>query len=90
MSFGVVLTKITHCNIKDQCQEAYCRDLEGPRPLERSLRTDGAGDRVTEPTNYTKLSKKITASTDDLANLSPYNPVVREIMKDFKTNSHTS
>jgi hypothetical protein len=38
---------------------------------------------VTEPTNYTKLSKKIIHRADDLANLSPYNPVVREIMTDF-------
>jgi hypothetical protein len=39
---------------------------------------------VTEPTNYTKLNKKIIYQADDLANLSPYNPVVREIMTDFK------
>jgi hypothetical protein len=39
---------------------------------------------VTEPTNYTKLSKKIIHRADDLANLSSYNPVVREIMTDFK------
>jgi hypothetical protein len=39
---------------------------------------------VTEPTNYTKLSKKIIHQADDLANLSPYNPVVREITTDFK------
>jgi hypothetical protein len=39
---------------------------------------------VTEPTNYTKLSKKIIHRADDLTNLSPYNPVVREIMTDFK------
>jgi hypothetical protein len=39
---------------------------------------------VTEPTNYTKLSKKIIHQADDLANLSPYNPVVHEIMTDFK------
>jgi hypothetical protein len=44
-----------------------------------------AGDvSVTEPTNYTKLSKKIIHQADDLANLSPYNPVVREITTDFK------
>jgi hypothetical protein len=46
MSFGVVLTKIPCCSLKDQCQEAYCRDPEGPRPLEGLLRIDGAGDRV--------------------------------------------
>jgi hypothetical protein len=40
--------------------------------------------RVTEPTNYTRLSKKIIHRVDDLANLSPYNPVVREITTDFK------
>jgi hypothetical protein len=39
---------------------------------------------VIEPTNYTRLSKKITHRADDLANLSPYNPVVREITTDFK------
>jgi hypothetical protein len=39
---------------------------------------------VTEPTNYTRLSKKIIHRADDLANLSPYNPVVREIMTNFK------
>jgi hypothetical protein len=39
---------------------------------------------VTEPTNYTRLSKKITHRVDDLANLSPYNPVVHEITTDFK------
>jgi hypothetical protein len=39
---------------------------------------------VTEPTNYTKLSKKITVGADNLANLSPYNPVVHETTKDFK------
>jgi hypothetical protein len=39
---------------------------------------------VTEPTNYTKLSKKIIHRAGDLENLSPYNPVVREITMDFK------
>jgi hypothetical protein len=39
---------------------------------------------VTKPTNYTRLSKKIIPRADDLANLSPYNPVVREITTDFK------
>jgi hypothetical protein len=39
---------------------------------------------ITEPTNYTRLSKKITHRADDLANLSTYNPVVREITTDFK------
>jgi hypothetical protein len=39
---------------------------------------------VIEPTNYTKLSKKITRQSNNLANLSPYNPVVCEITKDFK------
>jgi hypothetical protein len=42
---------------------------------------------VTEPTNYMKLSKKITAKADNLANLSPYNPVVHETTKDFKPNN---
>ena len=42
---------------------------------------------VTEPTNYTKLSKKSSTRVDDLANLSPYNPIVREIAKDFKPTS---
>jgi hypothetical protein len=31
-----------------------------------------------------KLNKKITAEADNLANLSPYNLVVRETTKDFK------
>jgi hypothetical protein len=45
---------------------------------------------VTEPTNYTKLSKKITIGADNLANLSPYNSVVCETTKDFKpTNIQT-
>jgi hypothetical protein len=39
---------------------------------------------VTKQTNYTKLSKKIIHRVDDLANLSPYNSVVREIMINFK------
>jgi hypothetical protein len=39
---------------------------------------------VIEPTNYTKLSKQIIQQANDLANLSPYNPVVREITTDFK------
>jgi hypothetical protein len=39
---------------------------------------------VTEPTNYMKLSKKIIRQADDLANLNPYNPIVREITMDFK------
>jgi hypothetical protein len=39
---------------------------------------------VTESTNYTRLSKKIIHRADDLTNLSPYNPVVREITTDFK------
>jgi hypothetical protein len=45
---------------------------------------------VAEPINYTKLSKKIIHRADDLANLSPYNPVVREITMDFKPTLHTS
>jgi hypothetical protein len=39
---------------------------------------------VTEPTNYTRLSKKIIHRADDLVNLSPYNPVIREIATNFK------
>jgi hypothetical protein len=39
---------------------------------------------VTEPTNYTRLSKKIIHRADNFVNLSPYNPVVREITTDFK------
>jgi hypothetical protein len=39
---------------------------------------------VTELINYTKLSKKIIHQADDLANLSPYNPVVHEITTDIK------
>jgi hypothetical protein len=40
-------------------------------------------ESVVEPTNYTKLRKSPTGA-DNLANLSPYNPIVREILKDFK------
>jgi hypothetical protein len=39
---------------------------------------------VTEPTNYTRLSKKIIHRADGLTNLSPYKPVVREITTNFK------
>jgi hypothetical protein len=39
---------------------------------------------VTELPSYTKLSKKIIQQANDLANLSPYNPVVHEITMDFK------
>jgi hypothetical protein len=42
------------------------------------------GPAITKPTNYTKLSKKITARANNSVNLSSYNPVVREITKDFK------
>jgi hypothetical protein len=45
-----------------------------------------AWERVTEPANYTKLSKKTIHQADDLTNLSPYNLVVHEIMTDFKPN----
>ena len=45
------------------------------------------GVGVTEPTNYTKLSKKIIRQSRRFSNLSPYNPVVREITKDFKPTS---
>jgi hypothetical protein len=48
------------------------------------MRTSQVKMAVTEPTNYTKLSKKIIQRADDLANLSPYNPVVCEITTDFK------
>jgi TATA-binding protein-associated factor Taf7 len=52
---------------------------------------DGAEwDVVIEPINYTKLSKKITTGADNLANLSPYNPIVRETTMDFNlTNIQT-
>jgi hypothetical protein len=39
---------------------------------------------VTEPPNYTRLSRKIIQRADNLTNLSPYNPVVHEIPTDFK------
>jgi hypothetical protein len=38
---------------------------------------------VTEPTNYMKLSKKITRRSKRFSKLKPDNPVVREITKDF-------
>jgi hypothetical protein len=46
MSFGVVLTEIPYCSIKDQCQEVHCGAAKGSRPLEGSLRTDGVGDQA--------------------------------------------
>jgi hypothetical protein len=46
MSLGFFLTRMPFCSIKDKCQEAYCRAAKGPRPLEGSLCTDGAGDRA--------------------------------------------
>jgi hypothetical protein len=52
--------------------------------MPRVGRRDRWEARVTEPTNYTRLSKKIIHRADDLANLSPYNPVVHEITTDFK------
>jgi hypothetical protein len=55
------------------CWTPHCR--EPPRPLLGS---------VTEPPNYTRLSRKIIQREDNLTNLSPYNPVVREISTDFK------
>jgi hypothetical protein len=39
---------------------------------------------VTEPPNYTRLSRKIIPRADNLTNLSPYNLVVCEIPTDFK------
>jgi hypothetical protein len=39
---------------------------------------------VTEPPNYTRLSRKIIQREDNLTNLSPYNPIVHEISTDFK------
>jgi hypothetical protein len=39
---------------------------------------------VTKLPNYTRLSRKIIQRKDNLTNLSPYNPVVREISVDFK------
>jgi hypothetical protein len=48
---------------------------------------------VMESTNYMKL-RKSPALADNLANLSSYNPVVREITMDFKPTNinqdHTS
>jgi hypothetical protein len=43
-----------------------------------------ASANVKEPSNYTKLSRKIIQRKDNSTNLSPYNPVVREISTDFK------
>jgi hypothetical protein len=44
----------------------------------------GTAAPITELINYTRLSKKIIHRADNLANLSPYNPVVHEITTDFK------
>jgi hypothetical protein len=43
-----------------------------------------SSESVTEPPNYTRLSRKIIQRKDNLTNLSPYNPVVRKISTDFK------
>jgi hypothetical protein len=56
----------------------------GTTALQHYLTENTALLCVTELTNYTKLSKKIIHQADDLANLSPYNPVVHEITTDFK------
>jgi hypothetical protein len=52
----------------------------------RAGQSEEADERtiVTEPPNYTRLSRKIIQRKDNLTNLSPYNPVVREILTDFK------
>jgi hypothetical protein len=55
-----------------------------PHYLTTAISYDEAARSVTEPTNYTKLSKKIIHQTDNLANLNPYNPIVHEITTDFK------
>jgi hypothetical protein len=70
---------LTHCgatihiDMEDQCECGIWGSTQSPQ----------AYASVIEPTNYMKLSKKIFAGAD-LANLSPYNPIVREITKDFK------
>jgi hypothetical protein len=63
------------CIIQDRKQRIQSSYPRSPRSSSRC---------VTEPTNYTRLSKKIIHRANDLANLSPYNPVVREIVTDFK------
>jgi hypothetical protein len=66
------------------------RNFVDPIPSDDNPAGVGVGENlagastVIEPTNYTKLSKKIIHQADDLTNLSPYNPVVREITMDFK------
>jgi hypothetical protein len=54
--------------------EQYCKNKNKPINV----------SSVTEPPNYTRLNKKIIHRADNLANLNPYNPVVREITTDFK------
>jgi hypothetical protein len=64
-----------------------CQRAEGGEELTQAVRrinSKSCNSCVTEPPNYTKLSKKIIQGADDLANLRPYNPVVREITTDFK------
>jgi hypothetical protein len=55
-----------------------------PAPTGATTTAPGASAAVTEPPNYTRLSRKIIQREDNLTNLSPYNPVVREISTDFK------
>jgi hypothetical protein len=61
---------------------AYCGPTQAAAAACRTAAV-AAGD-VTEPPNYTRLSRKIIQRKDNLTNLSPYNPVVREISTDFK------
>jgi hypothetical protein len=63
--------------------EAHRMREEMVRPHIKDYDADARVD-VTEPPNYTKLSRKIIQLKDNLTNLSPYNPVVREISTDFK------
>jgi hypothetical protein len=64
----LVLTKIPYCSLKDQCQEAYSRHPEGPRPLEGSLRVDGARDRASarhaRPGGATNRTTGLAARSD--------------------------
>jgi hypothetical protein len=65
-------------------EKEYCGLLQYDIEAANAQAQDMCVTNVTEPTNYMRLSKKIIHRADDLANLGPYNPVVREITKDFK------
>jgi hypothetical protein len=72
------------------CSQQPCLLLLRAKSSSRASSTPTRRHPVTEPPNYTRLSRKIIQRKDNLTNLSPYNPVVREISADFKPFHITS